>query len=222
MSDLLATAERLFAAQASAAELHAAGLHLLLVPQADGGFGASHAEAYAVLRLAGEHGADAAALGAPEPFATVAQMVGAMTAALAMTVEHVNTRVQFGAPLAKRQAVQQALAVFACEVAAADAAGQALARALDRGAADFETAAAKLRANRAAAVAVATAHQLHGAIGFTAEHPLGRLTARLIDWRGAHGNDRICEERLGALVAARGPAHFWADLTDRTDQSTRT
>jgi alkylation response protein AidB-like acyl-CoA dehydrogenase len=35
-------------------------------------------------------------------------------------------------------------------------------------AADFEIAAAKLRANRAVGVVTAIAHQVHGAIGFTA------------------------------------------------------
>ncbi len=224
MSDLLATAERLFAAGADAAALREAGLDLLLTPEAEGGFGGRWTDAYAVLRLAGRHASDGAAsviLGEPDlaiqAFAVTAQIAGALDAALALSVEHANTRVQFGKPLAKLQAVQQSLAVFACEAAAADAAGQAAALALDRGDAAFEIAAAKLRANLAAATGAAIAHQVHGAIGFTRDHPLHRLTVRLSDWRSTAGNDRYWSESLGRLVASAGADAFWPDLTRRSD-----
>ena len=221
MSDLLATAERLFASGADEAAMRAAGLDLLMVPESAGGFGGSWRDAYAVLRLAGAHCAEASFL-LPEPtpdhraFAIVAQIAGALDAALALSVDHANTRVQFGKPLAKLQAVQQSLAVFASEAAAANAAGQAAAQALDTGEAGFEIAAAKLRANLAAVAGVAIAHQVHGAIGFTRDHPLHRFTVRLSDWTSTCGNTRYWSERLGQSVCGAGVDQFWPALTSRS------
>ena len=222
MSDLLNTAEHLFSGAASEADMRAAGLHLLMVPENAGGFGGSWRDAYAVLRLAGVHAVDASPI-LPDPtpdqraFAIIAQIAGALDAALALSVDHANTRVQFGKPLAKLQVVQQSLAVFASEAAAADAAGQAAAAALDRGDAVFEIASAKLRANQAAVIGAAIAHQVHGAIGFTREHPLHRYTVRLSDWAATAGNTRYWSERLGQMVCAAGPDRFWPNLTHRTD-----
>lgn len=151
--------------------------------------------------------------------ARTAQIAGALDAALALSIQHANDRVQFGKPIAKFQAVQQSLAVFALEAAAVNCAGQAAARAADHAAdgAGLEIAASKLRANAAAGAGAAIAHQVHGAIGFTREHPLHRLTLRLTAWRSEFGNDRVWAERLGALVAAEGADGLWPMLTRRTD-----
>jgi acyl-CoA dehydrogenase len=65
--------------------------------------------------------------------ARVCQIAGALDAALALSIQHANDRVQFGKPIAKFQAVQQALAVFAEEAAAVNCAGQAAARRADQG-----------------------------------------------------------------------------------------
>ncbi|MGR4866038.1 acyl-CoA dehydrogenase family protein [Caulobacter sp. LARHSG274] len=159
---------------------------------------------------------DLFALGA---LARTAQIAGALDAALALSIQHANDRVQFGKPIAKFQAVQQSLAVFALEAAAVNCAGQAAARAADHAAdgAGLEIAAAKLRANVAAGAGAAIAHQAHGAIGFTREHPLHRLTLRLTAWRSEFGNDRVWAERLGALVAAEGADGLWPMLTRRSD-----
>ncbi len=146
-----------------------------------------------------------------------AQIAGALDAALAQSIDYVNQRVQFGKPLAKFQAMQQALALFAEEAAAVNCAGQAAAAAADRGEARLEIAAAKLRANMAAGVGAATAHQAHGAIGFTQEGDLQPLTRRLTAWRSEFGADRFWAERLGGQVAAIGADSLWADLTRRTD-----
>jgi acyl-CoA dehydrogenase len=157
-------------------------------------------------------GPDGFALGA---IARVAQIAGALDAALDLSIEHANGRSQFGKPIAKFQAVQQSLAVFAEEAAAVNCAGQAAARAADLGDAAFEIAAAKLRANRACGVGAAVAHQIHGAIGFTHESSLHRLTRRLAGWRTEFGGDRFWSERLGRRVAARGADAFWPDIVAR-------
>ena len=149
------------------------------------------------------------------------QISGAADAALEMSVAHVNSRKQFGRPLAKFQAVQQNLAILASEVAAVNSAGQAAAQARDRDragdGADFEIAAAKLRANIAVGTVTSIAHQVHGAIGFTEEYPLHLLTRRMTSWRSEYGNDRYWAEHLGARVAALGGTGLWHEITRRSD-----
>jgi acyl-CoA dehydrogenase len=221
------TARAVFAEAATAgmAPIDEAGFGLLLVPEADGGFGGDWGDVNAVLQIAGVMVPDlpVAGLIAPDalqPAATVSLMAGAMGQALALSIEHVNTRQQFGRPLGKFQAVQQSLAAMACEVRAVEAAAAALATRLDAvgldpAAADFEVAAAKLRANRAVGVVTALAHQVHGAIGFTAEYELNRVTIPLMRWRGEHGNDAYWAARLGRQVAELGGQGLWETLTAR-------
>ncbi|TCS08101.1 acyl-CoA dehydrogenase family protein [Caulobacter sp. BK020] len=150
-------------------------------------------------------------------FLRTAQIAGALDAALAASIAYANERVQFGKPISKFQTVQQTLAIFAIEAAAVNSAGQAAARAADAGVADFEFAAAKLRANIAAGQGAALAHQVHGAIGFTQEHPLHRLTRRLAGWRSEFGSDRFWAQRLGRRVAGLGPDGLWPELARRSD-----
>src|SRR3546814_15272296 len=98
-------------------------------------------------------------------------------------------RSQFGRPIGKFQAVQQSLAVLACEAAAADVASSMAAHARDQGGDGvFETAVAKIRAGEAAGSGAALANQAHGAIGFTDEHMLHDFTPRLWSWRVAVGH----------------------------------
>lgn len=150
-------------------------------------------------------------------FLRTAQIAGALDGALEASIGYANERTQFGKPIAKFQTVQQNLAVFAVEAAAVNTAGQAAARAADAGDAAFEFAAAKLRANAAAGQGAALAHQVHGAIGFTLEHPLHRLTRRLIGWRSEFGGDRLWAERLGRMAAGFGPEGLWPELARRSD-----
>jgi len=145
------------------------------------------------------------------------QTAGALDAALAMAVGYVNDRKQFGKPLGKLQAVQQALAVFACEAAASNSGAVGVAQALDRGDSTFEVAAAKLRANMAAGIGTAIAHQAHGAIGFTQEYELHPLTRRLWSWRSEYGSEQFWSKTLGAHVAGLGADEYWADMTRRFD-----
>lgn len=221
------TARAVFAEAATTgiAPVEEAGFGLLLVPEEQGGFGGDWGDANAVLQIAGVLApelpvADLIAVEALQPAATVGLMAGAMGQALALSIEHVNTRQQFGRPLGKFQAVQQSLAVMACEVRAVEAAAAALAARLDATnldatAADFEMAAAKLRANRAVGVVTAVAHQVHGAIGFTEEYDLNRVTIPLMRWRSAHGNDAYWAQRLGRQVADLGGRGLWEAMTAR-------
>lgn len=221
------TARAVFAEAATAGmgPIEEAGFALLLVPEDAGGFGGDWGDVNAVLQIAGVMVPDLPVAelivnDALQPAATVSLMAGAMRQALALSIEHVNTRQQFGRPLGKFQAVQQSLAVMACEVRAVEAAAAALAARLDAvgldvAAADFEIAAAKLRANRAVGVVTAIAHQVHGAIGFTREYELSRVTIPLMRWRGAHGNDAYWAQLLGRQVAEFGGKGLWEALTAR-------
>ncbi len=148
-----------------------------------------------------------------------AQIAGALNAALRLSVQYANERSQFGKPIAKFQAIQHALAQLADEAAAVNCAAMAACRAADVGNASFEIGAAKLRANRAIGIATSIAHQVHGAIGFTKEHKLHFATQRLWSWRSEYGNDRYWAAQVGALVAQRGAANFWFDLTERGDRA---
>ena len=143
------------------------------------------------------------------------QIAGALERVLALTVEHVRTRVQFGRSLGAFQAVQQELARAAGEVAAADAAAGIAAEAFER---DLQSAlpaiaAARLRTAEAAGVTAGIAHQLHGAIGFTAEHPLRRYTTVLWAWRDEFGAHRHWAGVLGRAALGAGPEGYWPWLT---------
>jgi acyl-CoA dehydrogenase len=150
-------------------------------------------------------------------FGRVCQIAGALEAALERSVAYANDRVQFGRPLGKFQAVQQALASMAGEVAAVNSAAMGVAFAAARGDYRFELAAAKMRANMAIGIATSVAHQVHGAIGFTMEHDLHPLTRRLWSWRSEEGSDAAWAQQIGRRIAERGADHFWRDLVTRSD-----
>lgn len=142
-----------------------------------------------------------------------AQMAGALADILDRSVSYANDRLQFGRPISKQQIIQQYLAVLAAEAAAVDVAAKTAFVAADQGGAEFPIAAAKARAGFAVAQAVNIAHQVHGAIGFTLEHPLQWSTRRLMSWRSEFGSDRHWAVLLGRRVLALGPEEFWPRLT---------
>jgi hypothetical protein len=144
-----------------------------------------------------------------------AQMAGAMEAALVLSTGYANDRVQFGRPIAKFQAVQQQLALLAEEAAAAlvavESAAAAVAGSLSSAA--LAVAAAKIRAGEAAGRVAEIAHQVHGAIGFTHEHSLHRLTRRLWSWRDEFGDEAHWSLALGREVTAAGADALWPTIT---------
>ena len=149
-----------------------------------------------------------------------AQIAGAMQAALALAVDHANTRKQFGRPIGRFQAVQQQLAVFAAEASAVSVAAAAAARAADRrgvAGAAFEIGCAKVTSGEAAAKGAAIAHQVLAAMGITEEHSLHHLTRRLWSWREEGGSERFWSARLGALVQAE-PGPLWTFITSRDEE----
>jgi acyl-CoA dehydrogenase len=148
------------------------------------------------------------------------QMAGALQTILDMSVAYANERVAFGKPIGKFQAIQHSLAKLAGEVAAAVAASGSAADAIATctdydDALLLEVASAKIRVGEAVTAGAAIAHQVHGAIGFSAEHPLHRFTQRLWAWRDDFGSESVWAVRLGALVADRGADALWPMLSAR-------
>lgn len=146
------------------------------------------------------------------------QMVGAMEALLDMSVSYAQERVAFGRTISKYQAVQHNLARMAGETAASVAIATSSAYALET-ATEFgdgifiEAASAKIRVGEAAGECAAIAHQAHGAIGYTMEHPLHRFAQRLWAWRDDFGDEAEWAERLGCHYTAKGGSQMWPTVT---------
>lgn len=138
-----------------------------------------------------------------------ALMAGALGRICELSLSHARARVQFGRPIGSFQAVQAHLVVIAQQAALV---GVAVDAAIATGA-PFEIAAAKLLANRAAVEATRAAHQVHGAVGVTREHPLGVETRRLWAWRSEYGDEREWSARLGAGAARAGADRLYPAIT---------
>ena len=141
------------------------------------------------------------------------QIAGALSRVLALSVAYAQTRVQFGRPIGKFQAVQHNLAIMAGQCAAATAAAGMAADALGSGLPPLLIGAAKARAGEAASIAAALAHQTHGAIGFTQEYDLHHATSRLWSWRDEFGNEAEWHGVVGRAALSAGPDGLWPALT---------
>lgn len=108
-----------------------------------------------------------------------AEMLGGADAVLEMTAEYVKQRTQFGRPIGSFQAVQHHCANMATDVEGSrNIAYQAAWRVAEGGPAEKEVSMAKAWISAAYERVCATAHQCHGAIGFTKEHDLQLYTRR--------------------------------------------
>jgi acyl-CoA dehydrogenase len=140
------------------------------------------------------------------------QMVGAMERCLEHALKHANERKQFGRALAKFQAIQHMLAEAAGHFAAASAAADGAAEAWGQPEFRLATAIAKARVGEAAGKVAAICHQVHGAMGFTQEHPLHFSTRRLWSWRDEFGGEAFWEAEIGRGVCAQGGEALWDTL----------
>lgn len=139
------------------------------------------------------------------------QMTGAMDGILRLSIDHATTRTQFGRPLARFQAVQHLIADMAADASLAKAAADA---GLHEDLTPFSIAVARSCAGHATTTVVRNAHQVHGAIGTTAEHPLHRYTLPALAWRAEFGSLHYWDQQLtqAALTADKDIWHIINDL----------
>ena len=151
--------------------------------------------------------------------ARAVQIGGAAQAVLDWSVKHAGERVQFGRTLDKFQAVQQLLARLAADATTVSVAADAAVLALAEQApgAELLVAAAKAEASALALEVARAGHQVHGAIGYTAEHPLGEHTKRLWSWRQEFGNELYWRHRIAGLID-EASGQLWPLLTNTADQ----
>lgn len=146
------------------------------------------------------------------------QMVGAMERCLDYAVAYAMERQQFGRAIGKFQAVQHMLADAAGQYAAAAAAAELAAEAYGNADFAFAVAIAKARVGEAAGKVAEVCHQVHGAMGFTQEHPLHFATRRLWSWRDEFGHETFWQERIGRLVCSAGGEALWPMLIGNEDE----
>ena len=136
--------------------------------------------------------------------ATCAEAVGTMETMLAMTIDYMKTRVQFGKPIGENQALQhratemmmsleqgRSLAMLAAIMVDDDSAGQR--------AHDIST--AKVGVGQAARFVSQNAVQLHGGIGMTEEYAVGHYFRRCMVIEHSFGDTGYHLSRLAAGVA---------------------
>lgn len=133
---------------------------------------------------------------------TCAEMVGGAQAVLDLTVEYAGQRRQFDKPIGTFQAVQHHCANMAIDVLASRFATYEAAWRLGTGAdATMEVSTAKAVISDAYQRVCALGHQVHGAIGFTAEHDLHRYlrhaTAAALTYGDANHHLEEIATRLG-------------------------
>lgn len=139
--------------------------------------------------------------------ATCAEMIGAMDALLALTVEYLGVRKQFGAPLGAFQVVQHRAADMLVAVEQARSMTYFAVARLEAGTREraAATAAAKAFVNRSARLVGQQAIQLHGGMGMTAEGLAGRYFQRLTTLEllfGDTDHHLSCYEQAGGFAAA--------------------
>jgi len=118
-----------------------------------------------------------------------AMMSGALNKILELTIKHVKEREQFGRPLYKLQAIQQNIAILSGETISANTITDYAIDSFNNVESIYNIGATKIVVNESANTVSEIAHQVHGAIGTTYEHPLHHFTRRLWTWRDQFGNE---------------------------------
>lgn len=134
--------------------------------------------------------------------AAAAQLIGLAERMLAMTVEYVSERRQFGKPVGSQQALKHKLADVAVAVEFARPLVYRAAWSLDQGdpAAALHVSMAKAQASDAAELAAAHALQCHGAIGYTYEYDLQLYMKRAWCLAREWGDARTHRDRVAVAV----------------------
>ncbi len=134
--------------------------------------------------------------------ALVAEAVGAMEYCRDATLDYLRTRVQFGTPIGKFQALAHRMATLAIEIEQARSAAINAAAALDapRPARERAVSAAKVTIGRVGALVAEESIHLHGGIGMTWELPLPHYAKRLVMIDHTLGDE---DHHLGRYIGLR-------------------
>lgn len=120
------------------------------------------------------------------------QMVGAGKSVADRTLAYVKERRQFGRPIGAFQAIQHYMADITIKVKSAQHLANRAAWSLDNisdtATLSRDVSQAKWAANKLMPEVCWTAHQSHGAIGFTWEHDMHLYTRRVLSWRAEYGD----------------------------------
>ena len=129
--------------------------------------------------------------------AVAAEAVGAMSAALEITLDYGRERKQFGRPIASNQVLQHRMVEMLIEIEQSRSIVLRAALLLDDGDSDAARAvsAAKIRVDRAAKRVGEEAVQMHGGIGITEEYSIGHYLKRLTAIRYSFGSADYHRER---------------------------
>jgi acyl-CoA dehydrogenase len=138
-----------------------------------------------------------------------AQMSGAISRILELTLDYAGTRRQFGRTLTQFQAIKHLIARLGENQAAAGAAFEFAASVAEIEPASISLPIAKIRIGEAATAVAAIAHQIFGAIGYTRDHELQAHTRRIWSWRDEFGSEAQWSERVGRHVCAAGDQALW-------------
>jgi acyl-CoA dehydrogenase len=147
-----------------------------------------------------------------------AALLGTAWGAYELTRKYVMEREQFGAPLIKIPAVSTTLAQMAVRIRFAQSAlDRATAACADAHTPELHrfgaVSAARISAATAATLVARTSHQLHGAVGITAEYDLHRYTSKLWALRDADQSEFAYCRRLGARVREEGEIELWESIS---------
>jgi alkylation response protein AidB-like acyl-CoA dehydrogenase len=132
---------------------------------------------------------------------TAAQLVGVGEVAMELTLDHVKRRHQFGRPIGAFQAARHRLAELSAELDMTRALVFKAAWVADRGEnAQLLISQAKLSACRTAYQVLTGSHQLHGGVGFAADHRLPRYTLARLELEGRYGDAEYHLTRIQELL----------------------
>ena len=145
------------------------------------------------------------------------QVSGALEGILRLCLQHAESRVQFGRPLSKFQAIQHAVADIATEAALArtviESAAVAVATDGWTDSTAFQIAVARSCLGHSASLCVRNGHQVHGAIGTTREHRLHEFTQAALAWRAEFGSVDTWDRTVARAAASVGSAGLWPLIT---------
>jgi alkylation response protein AidB-like acyl-CoA dehydrogenase len=134
-----------------------------------------------------------------------AELVGLAAAALAVTLEHIKLRQQFGRPIGSFQVLQHRAVDGFIDIELDRSLVYRVLAAWDAGEHHSAmVAAAKARASRSALQVTRAALQMHGAIGYTEEHDIGLYYKRAMVLAAGYGGELVQTGAFSELTRSPG------------------